>query len=77
MSKTDGVYGLDEVYATTFCNQGHRLRDGKPVGHNCYILDAGVLETEAFLGVEEAMAEINAGAVFNTGIEHKGIKQEV
>jgi len=36
----------DKIYQTSFCNQGHRLRDGKPVAHECFILPTAVLEAE-------------------------------
>lgn len=28
-----------DVYCTTFCNMGHDLKTGKPVDHECYILN--------------------------------------
>ena len=34
-------------YVTTFCNFPHRLKDGKPIEHNCYILDPKALQAEA------------------------------
>ena len=35
------------VYCTSFCNFGHRLDTGRPVGHECYILDPKKLQAEA------------------------------
>ena len=35
------------VYCTTFCNQGHDMKDGKPIGHECYILSPAKLAQEA------------------------------
>jgi len=37
---------FNRVYCTTFCNQGHRLGDGKPVGHECYVLPPLALMAE-------------------------------
>ncbi len=34
-------------YATSFCQQPHRLSDGKPVGHECMIVPPEALEAEA------------------------------
>jgi len=36
----------DKIYQTSFCNHGHRLHDGKPVGHECFILPTEMLEAE-------------------------------
>lgn len=35
-----------EIYATTFCNMGHNTKTGKPVGHECYILDPKSIAAE-------------------------------
>ncbi len=42
MAKTDP----NATYTTSFCNQEHRLRDGKPVGHECFVLPAEALHAE-------------------------------
>jgi hypothetical protein len=34
------------IYATTFCNRGHVVETGRPVGHECYILDPVKLKRE-------------------------------
>jgi hypothetical protein len=34
------------IYATTFCNRGHKLSNGYPVGHECYVLDRKKLADE-------------------------------
>lgn len=36
-----------KIYCTTFCNFGHDLASGRPVAHECYILDAKKLQAEA------------------------------
>jgi hypothetical protein len=33
-------------YCTTFCNFHHRVRDGKPMEHECYILPPAALRAE-------------------------------
>lgn len=35
------------VYCTTYCNQGHKLSDGRPVGHDCVRLPVEALRAEA------------------------------
>ena len=35
-----------KTYCTTFCNRPHRLSDGKPVQHECYILNPKALQLE-------------------------------
>lgn len=42
-----------DSYCTTFCNHPHRLSDGKPIGHECYVLPTAALhaEKEGKLGV--------------------------
>ena len=37
---------MSRVYCTTYCNHGHRLSDGKPVNHECYVLPPAALEAE-------------------------------
>jgi hypothetical protein len=45
----------DEVeYVTTFCNHPHRVADGKPVGHQCYVLPPGGLRAERDGDFEQA-----------------------
>lgn len=34
------------IYCTTFCNFGHFVETGRPVGHECYILDPVKLARE-------------------------------
>ena len=46
-------------YVTTFCNWPHRLSDGKPIGHNCYVLDPVKLRLEA----EGRISEIEGSIV--------------
>lgn len=35
-----------KYYVTTFCNFVHRLADGKPVDHECYVLPTAALVAE-------------------------------
>lgn len=36
----------DKYYVTTFCNKAHRLSDGKPLEHECYVLPTELLVAE-------------------------------
>jgi hypothetical protein len=36
----------NKVYCTTYCNRGHRVKDGVPVGHECYVLPAEAVRRE-------------------------------
>lgn len=45
-------------YLTTFCNKAHRLADGKPIGHNCYVLDPVKLRLEAEGRIDEIEGSI-------------------
>lgn len=35
-----------KIFCTSFCNHGHRLNDGKPVAHECYVLPPAALDHE-------------------------------
>lgn len=34
------------VFQTSFCNHGHRLSNGVPINHECYVLNPDALEHE-------------------------------
>lgn len=38
------------TYVTTFCNFAHRIVDGKPIGHECYVIDPRLISSEAAWG---------------------------
>lgn len=59
------------VYCTTYCNQGHRLSDGKPVDHECHILPPKALQAERE-GDYEGATVILAGA--KPLKVHRGVK---
>ena len=35
-----------KFYVTTFCNFAHRLEDGKPLDHECYVIPPSFLKQE-------------------------------
>jgi len=63
---------MPERYVTTYCNQAHCLRTGKPVGHWCYVLPPKALELERQGKCTEAIELLQSTA--NARSEHKGLK---
>ena len=47
--------GQPMVYRTSFCNFGHNLKTGRPVGHECYIIPPELLRAERELPFEQAI----------------------
>jgi len=45
LNNTEGVQPGD-FYVTTYCNCAHRIIDGQPIGHNCFVLPPGALIAE-------------------------------
>ena len=46
----------DGIYCTSYCNHGHRLSDGWPVGHGCYVIPPKALELERAGDTDGALA---------------------
>lgn len=46
---------MGNVYVTSFCNFGHDLVTGRPVGHECYILPTAALRMEYLGNVARAV----------------------
>ena len=46
---------------TTYCNFPHRLKDGKPIGHECYIIPPAALQAERDGDMPRAIELIQAG----------------
>lgn len=60
---------FNRIYCTTFCNYGHRVGDGKPVGHECYILPPEAISAEIDGDFERAIELINC----SSRIVHRGL----
>ena len=45
----------NDIYCTSFCNQGHRIRDGVPIDHECYVLPPAALAAERSGDVAKAL----------------------
>lgn len=56
-------------FVTSFCNFAHRLSDGKPIKHECWILNPAALQAEREGDYEKAR-EILTGK----RIHHRGVK---
>lgn len=42
-----GLVKTDEaIYVTSYCNKAHRMRDGKPIEHECHVLPPRALYAE-------------------------------
>lgn len=59
------------VYCTSFCNHGHRLSDGKPVDHECYVLPTEALAAERRGDVARALEIMSQWKKRRT---HRGVK---
>lgn len=35
-----------EIYCTSFCNFGHYVDTGRPIGHECYVIPPAALRAE-------------------------------
>lgn len=60
-----------DIYCTSFCNFGHRLLDGKPAGHECYILPVKALQAEREGDVAAAIEHIESAKPLQT---HRGVR---
>lgn len=59
---------MGNFYATTFCNKAHRLSDGAPIKHECYMLDTAKLRQEA-RGAEVKGSMIKLPARIHSGVK--------
>lgn len=73
VQKTEGIIAemqkAEGSYLTSFCNKPHRLKDGKPIGHECYVLHPKSLEMER-KGDISGIKEMHSGQI------HQGLKKE-
>lgn len=59
-------------YLTSYCNQYHRLSDGKPVEHECYVIPPEALEAEREGQFHKAIELMDSKKM----ARHKGAKEE-
>jgi hypothetical protein len=62
----------DAVYCTSYCNRAHRLRDGKPIAHVCYVLPPSALDSERHGDVAEAIRRIESAKPLRV---HRGVRR--
>lgn len=51
------------TYVTTYCNFPHRIRDGRPVGHECVVLPVAALQAEILGDYERAIQIMRSAGV--------------
>ena len=51
---------MSEFYVTTYCNHPHRKNDGKPIGHECYIIPPDALQAAIDGDLPKAIALMEA-----------------
>ena len=61
-----------QVYCTSYCNQGHRLSDGKPVNHACNVLPPEALQLERDDDIDGAFKLLLAASPMPM---HRGVKE--
>lgn len=62
---------MSDIYCTSFCNHGHRLVDGKPVAHECFILPTEALHAERAGDLEKTQKILSGWKKRRT---HHGVK---
>jgi hypothetical protein len=60
----NGVQVMSESYVTTYCNFPHRIRDGKPIKHACYVIPPKALAAEIAGNYSLACDLITKGKTF-------------
>lgn len=58
-------------YMTTYCNKAHRIVDGKPVDHQCYVIPPKALKLEMDGNVSAALVVLSAAQPLQM---HSGVK---
>jgi hypothetical protein len=62
---------MSDMYCTTYCNKPHRLSDGKPIAHECYVLPTEALHAEKAGNVSKAVGILGKWKKKRT---HRGLK---
>jgi hypothetical protein len=61
---------MPDYFVTSFCNFPHRLRDGKPVEHECYVLRPRSLQLEREEKFDQ-IEKMHDGVVMRRGVKRK------
>ena len=67
---TAGTY-----YCTSFCNKAHRLSDGKPLEHECFVLPTAALFAEQQGSLAKAQ-ELLSPDRWKKRTVHKGVRHK-
>lgn len=59
------------AYVTTFCNRAHRVKDGKPIQHECRVIPPKAIEYEMAGDYSQAMEVLRTTPV---RIMRRGVK---
>lgn len=59
---------------TTFCNEAHRLVDGKPIEHECYVLPTEALNAERAGDTGRALEVLSA---WKKRKAHRGLRRKL
>lgn len=51
--------GPEQIYCTSYCNQGHKVRTGYPVGHECRVIPPKALQAEMAGDFQTAIKILN------------------
>lgn len=67
------------AYSTSYCNHPHRVKDGKPINHECYILPPKALAAEMADDMKSAISLIEDGKKYlafgqRSLLMHRGIR---
>jgi hypothetical protein len=62
-----------KIYCTSYCNQGHNMANGKPVGHECVVVPPAALAAERDGDTTEALRILEEKKPLKA---HAGIKAE-
>ena len=67
-----------KLYCTTFCNKPHRLEDGKPVEHECFIIPTAALHAEREGDMDRAndILRVWTHRRVHKGVRSKSYKEE-
>ncbi len=64
----------EKYYCASYCNHPHRLSDGKPVSHECFVLPTAALHAEREGDTDKATAILGE---WKKRRKHKGLKPTV
>ena len=69
---------MAEFYVTTFCNFAHRVSDGEPIDHECYVLPPEAIKAEMEGDYDKANEILSGGRLKKRrkGVKWKKVKSE-